>query len=258
MKNFFDRWCIFFKVVIDPWFIISAIFTVYFSITINTSKETNITTLLTVLISLFSGVAGSILAKNIISINGEDALRARGKVSIRSLKLILGNLYSFGKRLSTQNDNKQSLYSIQDIYERITILEEEVLSSIENWTDIIPEADMKTQIGIITELQKKLEEKEKEKNEIISELTNKTNKTIAEKEQLVAKLNDIVYGVKQAELELNNKASYLLGSSLSIIKSANTENEVYNQFQKELRNQKRKTSAQINSMNFKNWNKEEK
>ena len=160
MKTFLLKWYNFVKIVVDPWFILPAAFTVYFSIVINSTKEPNIITLLTVLISLFSGIAGSVLTKNIISINGEDALRARGKVSIRSLKLILGNLYSFGKRINTQKDNNQNVFSIQDIYERITILEEEVLSSIENWTDIIPEADMKTQIGIITELQKIVEEKE--------------------------------------------------------------------------------------------------
>jgi chromosome segregation ATPase len=40
------------------------------------------------------------------------------------------------------------------------VLAEEVASSIENWTDIVPEADLKTQIGVITDLSASLEQRE--------------------------------------------------------------------------------------------------
>jgi DNA repair exonuclease SbcCD ATPase subunit len=51
---------------------------------------------------------------------------------------------------------------LEEVIGRCVLLEEGILSSIESWTDIIPEADVKTQIGVISELTSKVETLEQE------------------------------------------------------------------------------------------------
>ncbi len=218
MKAFFKTWCDFLKAIVDPWiFTIIALY-VYLTIQINNTENQNIITLLTILISISSAVIGSILAKNLLIINGEDSLRARGKVSIRSLKLILGNLYSFSKSLETKGSNKdiKEIY-LSDIIERITILQEEVLSSIENWTDIIPEADVKTQIGIITSLKEDFTKNKNELELVISELNSRVKKTSEEKQELKDKVENIKSILDETQKSIYEKSSLLFGSTGSIL-----------------------------------------
>lgn len=234
MKDFVKKWQGFICAIIDPWLIIICTLTVFLSIMINklsltstVNNSASITTnsvnnqiivLLTVLISIFSAIAGSIIEKNIRKYQGEDTLITRGKVSIRSLKLILGNLYSFGRRINSQKiDESIQKLSDLDVCERITILQEEVLSSIENWTDIIPEADVKSQIGVITSLQEEILKSEKEKKTIGDELANKTKKTADEKNILEKRLQDVTQELSVAKKEIYNKTSALFGSTASQI-----------------------------------------
>ena len=88
-------------------------------------------------------------------------LVARGKSAIRSLKLILLNISNIERRtkeyiacLDKENiEHKLITSNFEEMIEKCNILEEEIISSIENWTDIIPEvANLKTQIGLVSEM----------------------------------------------------------------------------------------------------------
>ncbi len=224
MKHIIKKWVNFFESIVDPWVLVTIFLTIFLSISINSTTDKSIIVLLTVLISLSSASAGSIIAKNIIELKGEDLIKARGKVSIRSLKLILGNLHSFSKRIESQingNENEIEKYKNRDILERLTILEEEVLSSIENWNDIIPEADVSSQIGIISSLRMELQNKEKEKKAIINSLSSETEKTIEEKNQLACRLENLEQELAESKKLLYEKSLDLYGSTASIIESSN-------------------------------------
>ncbi len=218
MKAFLKIWGDFLKAIVDPWIFINIALYIYLTIEIKKTDNQNIITLLIILISIFSAIIGSILSKKILIINGEDALRARGKVSIRSLKLILGNLYSFSKSLETKRSSKdiKEIY-ISDIIERITILQEEALSSIENWTDIIPEADVKTQIGIITSLKEDFAWSKSELESVINELNSRVKKTSEEKQELKDKISKIIINLDETKKNIYEKSSLLLGTTGSIL-----------------------------------------
>lgn len=76
------------------------------------------------------------------------------------------------------------------------LLQEQAVSSIENWTDIVPEADIKTLIGTITTLKGSLESKETELEDLKSRLTAATGKSEEDRghlrEQIVTKEKQIL------------------------------------------------------------------
>ena len=68
------------------------------------------------------------------------------------------------KTLSVEEkDYKLIVKNFEEVIEKSIIIEEEVLSSMENWTDIIPEvADLKSLIGTVSQFKERETELEKE------------------------------------------------------------------------------------------------
>jgi len=68
------------------------------------------------------------------------------------------------KTLSVEEkDYKLIVSNFEEVIEKSIIIEEEVLSSMENWTDIIPEvADLKSLIGTVSQFKERETELEKE------------------------------------------------------------------------------------------------
>lgn len=162
-SSLYKKWKNFLNVILDPWVIILSLATVYFIYFSNLPGTTdkNIISILTLIISLFSAILGGILANRWAEITELKVLVARGKSAIRSLKLILLNISKIEKRtkyyissIDKENEDfKLVISNFEEVIEKCYILEEEIISSIENWTDIIPEVEnMKTQIGLITDM----------------------------------------------------------------------------------------------------------
>jgi len=168
MNGFKSRWSAFFFSIFDPWILILLIATIALATALLQQTDTILVATFTVLVSLTSGLLGGVIGKRWEDITGEATTKARGKAAIRSLKLLFGSTAALERRsrlyLSRYTRTKSSRSShdlvstyLEEIIERCTTIEEEVLSSIENWTDIIPEADVKSQIGLITELKLKVD-----------------------------------------------------------------------------------------------------
>ncbi len=68
--------------------------------------------------------------------------------------------------------------------ETCKLLQEETVSSIENWTDIVPEADIKTQVGVISELGQNLSQREAELAALKEELGEAKDNSEAERRAL--------------------------------------------------------------------------
>jgi SMC interacting uncharacterized protein involved in chromosome segregation len=61
------------------------------------------------------------------------------------------------------------------------LLQKETISSIESWTDIVPEADINTQIGVISDLNNLLSDKEEQLKRIIKQQKEDKGKSEHEK-----------------------------------------------------------------------------
>lgn len=83
----------------------------------------------------------------------------------------------------------------EEIVEQSGVFEEQVLGAIENWTDLVEEADIQTQIGVITELRKQLRQSEAELDELHEKLSER-EATEEEAEHLREEIEE-----KQQELE---------------------------------------------------------
>jgi len=150
-------------------------------------------------------------------------LVARGHSAIRSLKLILLNIAAVENRIKVNIDNldkgnneyKLIKSTYEEVIEKCNILEEEIVSSIENWTDIIPEiGNIKTQIGVLSEMKLKVLEldgeikKSKKDIESVKEIEGKR------KEELVKELKTRENELSKARAKLLEKEDELNRSVL--------------------------------------------
>lgn len=217
-KSLNERWKSFINIIFDPWIILLTISVVILiCLSLKDNDNELIKSTLIVLISIISSLLGGIFAKRWGDITEEKILVTRGESAIRSLKLLILNISQIEKRISVYIErlNKDSQdYALmknhfEEIIEKCNILEEESINSIENWTDIIPEANIKTQIGILSELKKDKESLFKQIEELHKELSD--NNVLEKKEK--DKLNDII---KQKTKDLQDVQSKLLKKETEI------------------------------------------
>ena len=224
MNSLRERWKLFGSIVFDPWTLclISAIIFLIYKSRTNTNASTLTLTLITILITLSSAVLGSRITKQWVNITEGGILIARGKSAVRGLKLLLSSIISLDKRVQyyltmTRGRNIHSeviTTCLEEIRERCNTLAEESVNSIENWTDIVPEADVKTHIGIISDLKFKLENTEKDLNALESDL-NKTKDKSEEKRNLLRnKVRDKEKEISELQEELRKKQA---GFGINII-----------------------------------------
>lgn len=218
-----DKWILFLNILFDPWVITLLViisFTIY---SYSMVQENNLKTFLTIIISILSSLIGAIITKKWSDINDEKIIVARGIGAIRNLKLLLLNIYVIEKRVriylqrikKNEPENQLIINCYEEIIERFNILEEEGLSSIESWTDIIPEANVKTQIGLISDLKEKENELTIQFDRQKSELENDKKDNLKENEKLQTKLNETEKELKIIKKELKEKEVQLNSSVLS-------------------------------------------
>lgn len=219
MKKFKERWGDFFRVVCGPWSTILILGTVLLLIVLLYQTDKTVITILTFIISLSSGILGGILGKRWEDLTEERVIVARGKSAIRDLKLLLGSVVSLESRVRqyqkwhSSNIQKKSCQSyeiikvhLEEIVERCNTLEEQAINSIENWTDVIPEANISTQIGVITDLKEKVKSLDTDLDTLNLELAETKNKsqeeTIKIREEKRKKEKELL----EARQELREKA----------------------------------------------------
>lgn len=164
MTSLKERWKAFGTTLLDPWIIILFICTVFLSIVLIRQSDVVIISILTFLVSLFSGVLGGIVAKRWDDLTEEKVIVARAKSANRSLQLLLSSVIALEKRvrlyIHRHNDSsyKRQITPevvktyLEEIIEDSLGLEEKVINSIEDWKDILPNLEVKTVINLIREL----------------------------------------------------------------------------------------------------------
>lgn len=216
-----DRWKAFLTMVFDPLSVGLLVPTIFLSIVLVLQTDRIIIAIFTFLVAVFSGVLGGVLGKKWDDLTGERIIIARGKSAIRSLKLLLGSAVALERRVrqhlgqcAEENKKKrQALETItihlEEVIGRCVLLEEGILSSIESWTDIIPEADVKTQIGLISELTSKVENLVQELSALSTELQETKGKSEEE-------INKLKADKRQKEKELSELRHELSGRTIGI------------------------------------------
>lgn len=200
--SIWSKWKTFIIIILDPWVLFLLLATglsIYFS---SKTEAKEIQALLNFVISIFSGLLWGVLANKFSQLTEIQVLVARGKGAIRWLKLILLNINHLVKRTQgyiktlsvEEKDYKLIVSNFEEVIEKSIIIEEEVLSSMENWTDIIPEvADLKSLIGTVSQFKERETELEKElislQKETWEQNTQKEQE-LREKEQELAIVKD--------------------------------------------------------------------
>lgn len=166
-----------------------------------------------ILIMLSSAIVGGIITRKWFEITEKTIVIERGKLAVRGLKLLLNNINTLDQRLryflSLDNEEENEPKYVKRIYEEARqmcgVIAEETVNSIENWTDIIPEADVKSYIGTISKLSSELDMMEKESTELYLEYSSAMDKSgkdreelkkaYADKEKVISELKKELFGI---------------------------------------------------------------
>ena len=103
----------------------------------------------------------------------------------------------------------------EEIIETCNLLQEETVSSIENWTDIVPEADIKTLVGIISELKSKLSKTENELSGYQQQLQAIEGKSGQERERLVEEIKKKEKQIDKLTNEITQRRAGLVDLGLA-------------------------------------------
>jgi len=209
-----ERWKFFLKLIFDPWIIILIISTVLLTNLLTAQKDATIQGILTLLISVCSGIIGSVITKRLDEFTEGKIIVARAKTASRNLQnqfqnvLALENrVRTYLKRLTDTEYSKQISQEVvktyfEEIIENCLSLQERVLYSLDDWKDVLPDLDISKAINHIRDLQRRIEEFAQQNEQLDQELKDSINKSSIEIEQL------------QAEKEKNEKKVALLQTEL--------------------------------------------
>jgi hypothetical protein len=124
-------------------------------------------------LALASGVLGGRIANAVSVVNSEAILKARGTVAVRGLNLMLRNVGALDRRVVAflkEGQGPGECKNYEHIREMCRVLAEEGVTSIENWTDIVPEARAATIGGQLSDLRDAIDSLESEKTELETKL----------------------------------------------------------------------------------------
>ena len=184
------------------------------------------------MISIFSGLAGAILASRWSEANETSVLTTRGKSAIRGLNLLLVNLANSEARtckylaeIKPDADPALIKRSYEELIDRFKFLHEATTNAIEEWQDIIPEANITTQIGMISQLKADLVEKCSDVQRAKNALADAQQASTEEKQELENRLRKSQQELAMASEQLTNMENELtqcLGSLSGVMPGYST------------------------------------
>ncbi len=180
LKQLGRQWSLFLLIALGPWTILSffsvLLFFLLSTFTLDAAEPTTAerasTALVNIMLALSSAVFGTALIKTWTDTHQTGVLAVRAKGAVRNLTLLLRNIIALQKTVQSflsqhpcESDEAQREVVKRD-YEELdrfsNIICENTVAAIEHWTDILPEADIRTQIGEFSQLSDKLRVKEQE------------------------------------------------------------------------------------------------
>lgn len=227
MNSLRKEWEGFARIVFNPWVIVLLLSAIIFDVVLvsytstlskaGASIDISVVTVLTFIASLTSGILGGLIGKRWDDFVGERVIVTRGKSAVRSLKLLLRNVVALERRVKEylcrhidekerENQTPEVIKTyLEEVIARCHVLEEEAISSIENWTDIVPGADIKTQIGVISELTSEIEQLALQRRDLTAELEETKGISDAETKKLRGEIRKKEKELFEAKKEFNQK-----------------------------------------------------
>lgn len=188
-------------------------------------------------LALASGVLGGRIANAVSVVNSEAVLKARGTVAVRGLNLMLGNVRALEKRVAGfmgQSQDRLEVKNYEEVQQMCRVLSEEGITSIENWTDIVPEAREASLVGVLSKLQEGIEILQVEKAELKEKLESATlagaeveglKLLIASKDEKIASLGKLYSNAAENESgSSSSSADSLIDSWIRFSKLASQAN----------------------------------
>lgn len=232
-----EEWGSFVKVVVSPWAILLLVTTVGLDLVVVFYADTLLASgagisrvvagILTSFATLAAGVLGGVLAKRWDDLMGERVLVTKGRSAVRSLKLLLRNIGSLERRVgqylerhcgeNREEDLPQEVIStyLEEVVGRCRVLQEETVNSIEDWIDIVPEADIRTQIGLISERGAEIEQLTRQIRDLMAEMEEVRGESETEAKKLRSRIREKEEELSEARRELSKARYGLTGSVLS-------------------------------------------
>lgn len=217
------RWKNFLGIMLDPFNLMAVIgLFVLFSVS-SLELDALASGLVYTLVTVASAILGGRITKQWVDLTEGGIAIARGKSAVRSLKLLLRNVAALEARVGNFLQEKEeiekhpavTMRNYQEIIEICNLLEEETVSSIENWTDIVPEADIKSQIGIISELKNSLNNKEKDLENLNHQLLDAKGQSDYEKARLKEEIRNKELQISELSLDIAKRKVGLGGGLIS-------------------------------------------
>ncbi len=143
MKSFRKKWGIFLSIAFGPGSVIFILLTLAGLILAYVFKENTLfATLLSILSSLFAGIAGNFIKDDYDVYLGKNTLEKKGRSALRNLQTIstqLGNLRTWvcDFQKSRKKDKKDPLF--YEIDRHLSTIQLNIASGLEDWVDIVPE-----------------------------------------------------------------------------------------------------------------------
>lgn len=196
---------------------------------------------LSLIVSVASGFLGNVMHKRWSDAMERGPLIERGNTAIRHLTLLMTNVTALRRRVSghhvtySKREKPDPLVEIylSDVEGRCVLLQEAVLSAIEDWKGVIPSADVRTQIGEITEKEMQILALQEERDALDQRLSSHTGQTEEEltglRHQLAAKnmqLEETVHELGEARRQARASGLPQLDTERSQLREASFLSEV--------------------------------
>lgn len=159
------RWKSFWAALLDPWnlgLLIVAGAMLYFSQQ-KVGESANVIAQLVLAIS--TGLLGARMANEMAALTGQGVIEARARVAVRSLQLLFRTTAGVEERVEKfleaaqrgSVDQAVTQRNYEEVISLCRLLQEQANSSIDNWRDVVPEAQIISSIGEITALKNSLD-----------------------------------------------------------------------------------------------------
>jgi hypothetical protein len=137
------RWSAFLYVVLDPWAIMLGFATAAFLYTSAGQSDKTISAVLSLGVTVSSGLLGGVLAHRWAENTEAQVLVARGHSAIRNLRLLMGTVRSiesrirvYLSRLASDSCSQEVVRTyLEEVLQGCVTLHEETINAVENWTD---------------------------------------------------------------------------------------------------------------------------
>ncbi|MBH1839366.1 hypothetical protein I5W21_06850 [Stenotrophomonas maltophilia] len=171
-------WGVFLKVVLDPYTFLLIVVGFVLGWFGPKAVGENYNALLQIVVAVVTGVVGARISTAMAAINQDGKLYASGRMAVRGLRLILTKTLALERRVAAfvaesrtqQAPEARAAVAIRDldeVLESIRMLQLEVVGSIENWVDVVPDADVSKIFMAVGELRDQLTQKDEQLREAV-------------------------------------------------------------------------------------------